>query len=132
MKLKHRLQNPVRVAAAKLVAATFVVVASWGAAPVEAADEANPAELAALVETGRKTYTSFCTRCHGIRLASTGLGFDLRTFPRDDKERFVRVVANGQKAMPAWGGVLKPEDIDAVWTYIGSVNGWDAAASATK
>ena len=61
-----------------------------------------------------------------------GAFFDLRTFPREDKARFVRVVANGQKAMPAWGGVLKPEDIDAVWTYIGSVNGWDAAASATK
>lgn len=132
MKLNRRLQTPARVAVTSVVAATFVVAAGWWVAPACAADEAAPADAAALVETGRKTYTSFCTRCHGIRLASTGLGFDLRTFPRDDKARFVRVVTSGVRAMPAWGGVLKPEDIDAIWAYMGSVNGWDAAAPAAK
>ena len=130
MKLKHRLQHPVRVAVTRFVAALLVVAGSaLPALPAAAADEA--ADTAAQIEIGRKTYTSFCTRCHGIRLASTGLGFDLRSFPRDDKARFARVVANGQRAMPAWGGVLKAEDIDAIWAYMGSVNGWDAAAPAT-
>jgi len=106
------------------------VVTSLFVTPDTRADDALPAADAAQVDLGRKTYTSFCTRCHGIRLVTGGLGFDLRTFPSEDKARFVRSVSNGVRAMPAWGGVLKAEDIDAVWAYIGSVNGWGASASA--
>lgn len=70
-------------------------------------------------------YTSFCVRCHGINLVNTSSAFfDLRTFPPNDKERFLRSVTNGLRAMPAWGGTLKPEQMEAVWLYIGSVNGW--------
>jgi mono/diheme cytochrome c family protein len=77
------------------------------------------------VETGRKAYTSYCTRCHGINLVVTGAAFyDLRTFPRDDKERFLTSVNKGKRAMPAWEGVVKPEDVEAIWAYIGNVNGW--------
>ena len=75
-------------------------------------------------EAGRKLYISACQRCHGIALASNGIGLDLRTFPQHDKERFVRSVTNGVRAMPAWGDSLKPEQIDLIWAYIGSVNGW--------
>ncbi len=83
-------------------------------------------------EAGRKIYTSFCTRCHGVNLAvSSPAFFDLRTFPSGDKERFVRSVSKGVRAMPAWENIVKPEEIDAIWIYIGSVNGWgsDAAGS---
>lgn len=131
--LKPARKAPGRGAFIRLVATGVVAVASLsGGASAAAADAASPAELEAQVEAGRKTYTAYCTRCHGIRLASTGLGFDLRTFPREEKARFVRVVSTGLRAMPAWGGVLKPEDIDAIWAYMGSVNGWDAAAPAAK
>ena len=34
--------------------------------------------------------------------------------------------------MPAWGGTLKPEQMDLIWAYIGSVNGWKTAASAPQ
>jgi len=78
-------------------------------------------------EAGRKLYVSSCQRCHGINLATNGIGFDLRTFPQRDKERFVRSVTNGLRAMPAWGGTLKPEQMDLLWAYIGSVNGWAPA-----
>ena len=78
-------------------------------------------------EAGRKIYVSSCTRCHGINLVTNGIGFDLRTFPSHDKERFVRSVINGKGAMPAWGGTLKPEQIDLLWAYIGAVNGWKPA-----
>ena len=78
-------------------------------------------------EAGRKIYVSSCQRCHGINLASNGIGFDLRKFPEHDKERFVRSVTNGLRAMPAWGGTLQIGQIDLVWAYIGSVNGWAAA-----
>jgi hypothetical protein len=61
-----------------------------------------------------------------------GIGFDLRTFPRDDKARFVRSVNQGtERGMPAWGSVLKPGQVDQLWAYIGSVNGWSTPAAAT-
>jgi cytochrome c55X len=89
-----------------------------------AAETAN-ATPAPTAEAGRKVYTSFCTRCHGINLVVTGSAyFDLRTFPAADKERFVRSVSKGLRAMPAWEGTVKPEQIEALWLYVGSVNGW--------
>jgi mono/diheme cytochrome c family protein len=82
------------------------------------------APTAAEIEAGRKLYVSSCQRCHGIDLATAGIGFDLRTFPQQDKERFVRSVSQGVGAMPAWGETLKPEQLDLLWGYIGAVNGW--------
>ena len=81
------------------------------------------------VEAGRKLYVASCERCHGINLATSGIGFDLRSFPQHDKERFVRSVTDGLRAMPAWGATLKPAQIDLLWAYIGSVNGWKAASA---
>jgi len=95
-------------------------------AALPAARAGDPAQ----VELGRRTYTSMCVRCHGLNLVSNGIGFDLRTFPSHDKERFVHSVTQGKRAMPAWGGIIKPEQIDAIWAYIGSVNGWADASQA--
>ena len=81
------------------------------------------------VAAGRSIYVSACQRCHGIDLATSGIGFDLRSFPQHDKERFVRSVTDGLRAMPAWGATLKPAQIDLLWAYIGSVNGWKAASA---
>ena len=101
---------------------------AWGQAPAPASAAASaPAEAqpAPSVELGRRAYTSYCTRCHGINLVVTGSAFfDLRTFPRDGKERFVRSVTQGVRAMPAWAGIVKPVELESIWLYIGSVNGW--------
>ena len=43
--------------------------------------------------------------------------FDLRTFPRDDKNRFITSVAKGKNQMPPWAGLLSAEDIEALWAY---------------
>ena len=86
---------------------------------------------AATIDLGRKTYTSFCARCHGFNLVMASGTFDLRRFPQDDKERFMRSVNKGVRAMPAWEGTVKPEEVEAIWAYVGSVNGWGGAA-ATK
>ena len=76
-------------------------------------------------EAGRKAYTSYCVRCHGINLAvGSSAFFDLRTFPKDDKARFLNSVTNGKRQMPAWGGIVRPDQMEAIWAYIGSVNGW--------
>jgi cytochrome c55X len=96
-------------------------------ASAAAAQGTSSAETAGVVDAGRKLYVSSCTRCHGINLVVGSSAFyDLRNFPRDDKERFVLSVSKGKRAMPAWEGLLKAEEIDAIWAYIGSVNGWPA------
>lgn len=99
--------------------------------PLAAAWAGAAAQDAGAAEAGRRLYTMSCQRCHGLNLATNGIGFDLRKFPEHDKERFVRSVTNGLRAMPAWGGTLKPEQIDLLWAYIGSVNGWSSTAAAT-
>jgi mono/diheme cytochrome c family protein len=104
----------------RLATAALAAVVALGAAAAFA-DEPAPADI------GRKTYTSYCARCHGVNLVMVTGTFDLRLFPKDDKERFVRAVNKGLRAMPAWEGIVKPEEIDAVWAYVGSVNGWGAA-----
>jgi mono/diheme cytochrome c family protein len=71
------------------------------------------------VDRGKRLYTSYCARCHGLNMVSSGAGFfDLRQFPADDKKRFVGSVANGIRAMPAWSSQLKPEEIDLLWAYV--------------
>ena len=106
-----------------------LVLAFVAAAAVPAASYAQQAATAsasaAEVEAGRKLYISSCQRCHGINLVTNGIGFDLRTFPRTGKERFVRSVTEGVRAMPAWGTTLKPEQLDLIWAYVGAVNGWE-------
>jgi mono/diheme cytochrome c family protein len=108
------------------LSAALVLCASAICAPAQAQPQTqNTADTAATVDAGRKAYTSYCTRCHGINLVVSGGAFyDLRTFPRDDKERFLTSVNKGKRAMPAWEGVVSPQDQEAIWTYIGSVNGW--------
>ena len=109
--------------AALAFALACALAAAWPAAGAQPA-VADP------VEAGRKLYVNSCQRCHGINLATNGIGFDLRSFPQHDKERFVRSVTNGVRTMPAWGGSLKPEQMDLIWAYIGSVNGWKPTSAA--
>lgn len=105
-----------------------MVVCLGAAGSAAHAQDAAP-DPAAAAEAGRRLYAMSCQRCHGLNLVTNGIGFDLRSFPPHDKPRFVRSVTDGLRAMPAWGGTLKPEQIDLLWTYIGSVNGWPAASA---
>ncbi|MEJ8859207.1 cytochrome c [Variovorax robiniae] len=107
--------------ASALIRAAVLAVALGAASHVRAQDAPVPPTP----EAGRKAYTSYCVRCHGINLAvSSSAFYDLRTFPKDDKTRFVESVTQGKRAMPAWGGILKPGELEAIWAYVGSVNGW--------
>ena len=89
--------------------------ASWiGLAHPSASDPAG-----ADASAGRKLFGQNCSRCHGLNMLNPAPGvFDLRTFPPDDKARFVDSVTQGKGAMPAWKAVLTPEEIDALWSYI--------------
>ena len=91
------------------------VLASIAPAQVTAPAPTEPSA----VDAGKRLYTSYCARCHGLNMVTTSAAFfDLRTFPRDDKSRFVESVTKGKRAMPAWGGALKEPDIDLLWTYV--------------
>ena len=79
-------------------------------------DAAPSPELAA---QGKTLYRQLCSNCHGVNMVNAGTSsFDLRTFPQDDKTRFVNSVMHGKNAMPAWGDLVKPEEIEAIWAYV--------------
>ena len=87
-------------------------------APVVAA-EPHP-----LFEDGLAAYKLFCAKCHGADMVSAGVSsFDLRTFPQDDRARFEDSVMNGRGDMPAWGDIILPEELDALWVYVATRGG---------
>jgi ABC-type amino acid transport substrate-binding protein/cytochrome c5 len=83
------------------------------------ADDPHP-QLAA----GLEAYEFFCAKCHGKDMVNSGVSsYDLRKFPRDQKERFYKSVLEGRGAMPAWGDVIYPEELDALWVYVATRGG---------
>jgi len=70
------------------------------------------------VKRGAEIYSQNFSPCHGPRLNGEESAFDLRKFPKDQRERFVNSVTRGKNAMPPWGDLLKPDDIAALWAYV--------------
>jgi mono/diheme cytochrome c family protein len=72
------------------------------------------------VEAGAEIYMQRCAGCHGenLRNVSGGWSFDLRRLRPDEHDRFVDSVTSGKDNMPSWYGVLKSEEIEAIWAYI--------------
>ena len=85
-------------------------------APARAAAEPSAGQ-------GKQLYTSYCARCHGVNMVNTGVSFDLRSFPRHDKERFLRSVSKGLRAMPAGEGRLHGEELESLWLYVSGDHG---------
>jgi mono/diheme cytochrome c family protein len=70
------------------------------------------------VRLGAEIFERNCAPCHGPRMQDPESAFDLRKFPRDQRERFVSSVTRGKNQMPPWGDMLKPDDIEALWAYV--------------
>ena len=70
------------------------------------------------LKLGAELYARNCSACHGARMLDPEGAFDLRKFPRDQRERFVTSVTKGKNQMPPWGDVLKPEEIESLWLYV--------------
>ena len=70
------------------------------------------------LKTGAEIYARNCSPCHGARMLDPQGASDLRKFPRDQRERFINSVTRGKNQMPPWGDLLKPEELEALWTYV--------------
>ena len=78
------------------------------------------AQDAARIAAGADVYKDKCAECHGERLVNPGASFDLRKLRADERARFDKSVTDGKGQMPAWGGQLSGDDMDALWAYIRS------------
>lgn len=94
-----------------LVSAFAVVAALQQAAHAQAF-------AAEQLKLGADAYARHCSACHGARMKNPEGSFDLLIFPKDGKERFTRSVSKGKNSMPPWEGLLKPEEIEALWAYV--------------
>lgn len=70
------------------------------------------------VKHGAELYEQTCSHCHGVKMVTSGTTYDLRSFPKDDKARFISSVANGKGSMPAWGDKLSDEEISHIYDYV--------------
>lgn len=94
------------------IAAALLAVPAWA----QAADAGFPADQ---VARGSQLYADNCEACHGPRMKSPGGEvFDLRTFPADQRQRFLDSVGNGKRNMPPWRSMLSPQDIESLFAYV--------------
>jgi mono/diheme cytochrome c family protein len=82
-----------------------------------------PAGAQSLVEKGDTLYHNRCAGCHGEQLKAFagGPAFDLRRLRPDEHDRFVESVISGKDNMPSWYGILKADEIEAIWAYIRAI-----------
>lgn len=74
---------------------------------------------AADYSAGEELYDLACANCHGKNLVNPGTAsFNLKAFPKEEKQRFVKSVSEGKGFMPAMGELLDTEEIEQVWVYI--------------
>ncbi len=107
-------RNPKRHFLNRLVAsgAAVLVLAGMAALTVLAVNEAPPPQAALVVDQAAALYAANCANCHGESI-EVPPGTDLH-----------QVIASGtHEGMPAWGGDLSTDEIDALAGYILSPNG---------
>ena len=94
----------------------FVPLLALAFATPAAADSSKPSSDK--VRLGAEIYERNCSPCHGPRMQDPESAFDLRTFPTDQRERFVESIIRGKNQMPPWGDLIKPDELDALWLYV--------------
>jgi quinohemoprotein ethanol dehydrogenase len=92
---------------------------AWLAAILVCGGVPATAQDQAAIEAGEQVYEQHCQSCHGEKLRSAGAMPDLRDLP-DDRARFDTMVLEGRNQMPAWQGIVSPQELDQLWTYVRS------------
>ena len=95
----------------------LVLAAAFAFGPAAAQNPSGAQFSPEQIRQGAETFAAFCTPCHGEHMSNPEF-FNLKAFPPDQHTRFVNSVTNGKNAMPPWRGQLKPEDIEALWSYV--------------
>jgi quinohemoprotein ethanol dehydrogenase len=72
------------------------------------------------IEAGEQVYEEHCATCHGVKLRRTGAIPDLKEQKSDGRARFDQMVMAGRGQMPAWQGVIGPDELDQLWAYVRS------------
>ena len=72
----------------------------------------------ASVDKGHDLFNQNCAFCHGRDMSAGDTTFDLKTFPKNDKPRFISAIVKGMGSMPAWGDKLSSEEIDLIYSYV--------------
>lgn len=81
-----------------------------------------------LLKKEQGVYEMFCAHCHGKHMVSPGnSSFDLRTFPKTEKQRFLTSVMEGKGDMPKWGDIILPDELDLLWHYVYTRGGKEPA-----
>jgi mono/diheme cytochrome c family protein len=96
----------------------LLCVAAVGGATLSTSAALAQDQDKAKVAAGEQTFSEYCATCHGDNLISSGQIPDLRKLKATDRPRFETTVTNGRNQMPPWKGVLKPEQLDGLWSYI--------------
>ena len=122
-------------AASALVASGSLAAGKGDAGKSAKAADGHPLTDSASLAAGAKTYTRLCVTCHGALGKGDGPGAaSLKPKPRNftdptqfkskNDEEIFKVVQKGgaasklSPAMPAWGGILKPDQIWQVIAYV--------------
>ena len=105
--------------------ALAVTVGAGATAETARADEA-------LLKSGTSAYKMFCSHCHGLNMVNPGTSsYDLRKYPTDRKDDFVKVLIEGKGDMPAWGDILTADEIKALWHYVATRAGKEPPPQAS-
>ena len=72
------------------------------------------------IEAGEQVYEEHCAICHGVKLRRTGAIPDLKEQKSDGRARFDQMVMAGRGQMPAWQGIIGPDELDQLWAYVRS------------
>jgi mono/diheme cytochrome c family protein len=107
-----------RIATSARLTVCWLAAALMGVAAAAHGGAANDEFAPDQIKKGAAIYEQNCSPCHGNRMLDPNAAFDLRKFPADQKARFVNSVTRGLNAMPPWGDLLKPDDVDALWAYV--------------
>jgi cytochrome c55X len=103
------------------LAVAVVLLLGLAAAADPAADKGRDGHPdAEQVQRGKQLYAAHCSHCHGFNMVTAGnVTYDLREFPRGQRERFFDSVTNGRNnRMPPWGDSISQEEIADIWAYI--------------
>ncbi len=95
--------------------------------PVDTTDSSGLVDAAGGLQTGAEVYIGRCATCHGAD-GSGGVGSSLLNTGLDEDEIISRVYGGHEDGMPAFDGVLDPDEVRNVARYVVDLEGDDAGS----